>query len=420
MDNQGGDLVLEGSDDMEEEEDEEEGEKEEKKDEEEEEEEEDEEEEEEEDEEDKGWENTGAGAAVAVAAAGKCIRRLTAALSPRARSAASSGEVALKRLVTGKRKFEELVQMKPGMQAEEILRLDEQVQTQKRRITKVEARVFEKGSGDAAALVIGRWREKESAEAADKETGKRAVVLRAESSRDGKRQKGPAVPSVTDILKSKGGAVATRVSQYVAARSILQGTTMEDAAARPPPTPVAVGKGKGKVEVAALATTTTNTAVMPAAGNTNTNAAHRGHVGMLVPVAIANASGQPGPSATAPALPPAADVTVKAKNQGRRGCKPPAPAMKPNDDDNSDEDDNVELVLQRFIGPSNIGGNSGKRKGCGSRNPPRGGGGMVGEPWLGGRRRWLGHHSLAEVHYLTAIAKMCYEKRVDAGLKLTP
>ncbi|CAI5964591.1 unnamed protein product [Closterium sp. NIES-64] len=64
-------------------------------------------------------------------------------------------------------------------------------------------------------------------------------------------------------------------------------------------------------------------------------------------------------------------------------------------------------------------GTSGKRKGCGIRPPPRGGEGMVGEPWLGGRRCWLGHHSLQEVQYLTAIAVMCYDKKIDPRLKLT-
>ncbi|CAI5947139.1 unnamed protein product [Closterium sp. NIES-65] len=63
--------------------------------------------------------------------------------------------------------------------------------------------------------------------------------------------------------------------------------------------------------------------------------------------------------------------------------------------------------------------NSGKRKGCSIRPPPKGGEGMVGEPWLGGRRRWLGHHSLQEVQYLTAIAVTCYDKKIDPGLKLT-
>ncbi|CAI6001773.1 unnamed protein product [Closterium sp. NIES-64] len=51
--------------------------------------------------------------------------------------------------------------------------------------------------------------------------------------------------------------------------------------------------------------------------------------------------------------------------------------------------------------------------------PWGGGEGMVGEPWLGGRRCWLGHHSLQEVQYLTAIAVMCYDKKIDPRLKLT-
>ncbi|CAI7893357.1 unnamed protein product [Closterium sp. NIES-53] len=183
---------------------------------------------------------------------------------------------------------------------------------------------------------------------------------------------------------------------------------MVDAAAGSPPAPSAVkaGKGKDKVEDAPPNTTPTTTAnttaIVPAAGNT-----------------AAVADGQPGPSSIAPTFPPSADV--KAKNQGRGGCKPPPAALKADheDDDDPDADDEVELVLQRFMGPSDTSGTSGKRKGCGIRPPPRGGEGMVGEPWMGGRRRWLGHHSLQEVQYLTAIAVMCYDKKIDPGLKLT-
>ncbi|CAI5474512.1 unnamed protein product [Closterium sp. Yama58-4] len=236
---------------------------------------------------------------------------------------------------------------------------------------------------------------------ADKEAGKRVADKEAgkcESSRGGKRQKGVAIYSVTDLLKTKGGAVVERAA----------GTNRGAAAAAGPPTAtsgVEAGKGKAKVEDAPPNTTSTTTAITTA----------------IVPASgtAAVAPGQPGPSSIAPAIPPSADV--KAKNQGRSGCKPPAAALKceRDDDDDSDADDEVELVMQRFLGPSDASGTSGKRKGCGIRPPPRGGEGMVGEPWLGGRRRWLGHHSLQEVQYLTAIAVMCYDKKIDPGLKLT-
>ncbi|CAI5460739.1 unnamed protein product [Closterium sp. Yama58-4] len=256
-----------------------------------------------------------------------------------------------------------------------------------------------------------RVADKEAAKkVADKETGKRVAdkeTGRPESSLGGKRQKGPVVPSVTDLLKSKGGAVDLRAGQ------IPRGTTRADATARPPPLSTALvsRKGKAKVEDAPPAATTTATTtnaltptvLVPAAGNT-----------------AAIASGLPGLSSTATAKPPAADVAVKAKNQGRGGCKPPATAIKmDNDDEDSDADDEVELVLQKYVGPCETGDRSGKRKGCGIRPPPRGGEGMVGEPWLGGRCRWLGHHSHQEVQYLTAIAVMCYDKKIDPGLKLT-
>ncbi|CAI5938495.1 unnamed protein product [Closterium sp. NIES-65] len=157
--------------------------------------------------------------------------------------------------------------------------------------------------------------------APDKDTGKRVAdkdTGKGESSRGGKRQKGPVATSVTDLLKI-GGAVVVRAA----------GTTRVDAAAGPPPAPSAVeaAKGKDKVEDAPPNTTPTTTAnttaIVPAAGNTS---------------AVAN--GQPGPSSIASA-------DVKAKNQGRGGCKPPPAALKAEheDDDDSDENDVVELKI---------------------------------------------------------------------------
>ncbi|CAI5979282.1 unnamed protein product [Closterium sp. NIES-65] len=489
-DHQRGDLELEGLEEMEEEED-------------------DEDDEEEEEEVAEIAANNSGRSAVAVAGAGKSIRGLQAVLSPRHGSATPSGEFAGKSPVLGKRKHSEMVKMAPEKLAAEILRFNEELKNQTRKLDEVAsavpgaefavvitqkyeeleatvekvlthvqntdrgvvvdsvenahkkltdevARKIDGASSNIAsiaekaittsgvtnslniiiAMLSGRaapqqvpdgprgkeFAEKEAGKmaaekeagkkatdketvkrVADKETGKRVADKEAgkcESSRGGKRQKGVAIHSVTDLLKSKGGAVVER------AAGTNRGAAA--AAAGPPPATsgVEAGKGKAKVEDAPPNTTSTTTAItttiVPASSNT-----------------AALAPGQPGPSSIAPAIPPSADV--KAKNQGRSGCKPPAAALKceRNDDDDSDADDEVELVMQRFLGPSDTNGTSGKRKGCGIRPPPRGGEGMVGEPWLGGRRRWLGHHSLQEVQYLTAIAVMCYDKKIDPGLKLT-
>ncbi|CAI5460268.1 unnamed protein product [Closterium sp. Yama58-4] len=499
-DDQRGDLELEGSDEMDEE---------------------DEEEDEEEEEEVEEVAATHAGRPTgAVAGAGKSIRGLQAVLSPRPGSATHSGEYAGKSPVLGKRKHAELVKMAPEKLAAEILRLNQQLENQKRKLDEVasavpdaefavvitqkyedleatvenaltharntelvvrrEAKLAAKdrsenrdmrekkltdevarkidgassniaGTAEKAihtsgvtsslnimiAMLSGRAApqqvpvgtqgqvvdevaaneggnkaadkesgkkvaDKESGKkVADKETGKRVAdkeTGKCESSRGGKRQKGVAIHSVVDLLK-KGGAVVDRAA----------GSTWGAAAAAAGPPPATsggeAGKGKAKVEDAPPASTTTppaiTTAILPASG-----------------YSASVAPGQPGPSSIAPAIPPSADV--KAKNQGRSGCKPPAAAVKTErDDDDSDADDEVEMVLQRLCGPGDTSGAGGKRKGCGIRPPPRGGEGMVGEPWLGGRRRWLGHHSLQEVQYLTAIAVMCYDKKIDAGLKLT-
>ncbi|CAI5518004.1 unnamed protein product [Closterium sp. Naga37s-1] len=443
MDNRGSDLELQGSEEMEEEEDDDE-----------------------EEEVEEIAANTAGRAAVAVAGAGKSIRNLHAALFPRPRSATPSGEFAGKSPVAGKRKHSELAKLQPGKLAEEILRLDKVVKNQKGRITKLEEVVEAKAAAkdraenrdmrevltraaarleDYAANLKGvvvdsmeNAQKKLTDEVARKidgassniaATSERAIttsgVTNALNTVIAMLSGRAATPPGTDapqgqgsdgVAEKEGGkrVVEKETGKKVADKETVKkaadketglfprGTTRGDADAGPPPGPsaVEVGKGKAKVEDAPPATTTTNTTVLVlAAGNTT-----------------AVAPGQPGPSSIAPAIPPSVDV--KAKTQGRGGCKPPPATLKVDDND-SDADDEVELVLQRFVGPSDTSGTSGKRKGCGIRPPPRGGEGMVGEPWLGGRRCWLGHHSHQEVEYLTAIAVMCYDKKIDPGLKLT-
>ncbi|CAI7926854.1 unnamed protein product, partial [Closterium sp. NIES-54] len=470
MDNRGGDLELQGSEEMEEEEDDDE-----------------------EEEVEEIAANTAGWAAVAVTGAGKSIRNLHAALFPRPRSATPSGEFAGKSPVAGKRKHSELAKLQPGKLAEEILRLDKvsydylaatvekvlvHVQNSERVILR-EAKAAAKDSAENRDMreVLTRAAARledyaanlkgvvvDSMENAQKKltdevvrkidgassniaaTSERAITTSGVSNalniviamlsnraatppgtdapqgqgsdgvaekEGGKRvlekETGKKVADKETVKKAvnkeTGKRVADKETVDMRAGLFPRGTTRGDADAGPPPGPsaVEVGKGKAKVEDAPSATTTTNTtALLLAAGNTT-----------------AVAPGQPGPSSIAPAIPPSADV--KAKTQGRGGCKLPPATLKVDhdDDDGSDADDEVELVLQRFVGPSDTSSTSGKRKGCGIRPPPRGGEGMVGEPWLGGRRCWLGHHSHQEVEYLTAIAVMCYDKKIDPGLKLT-
>ncbi|CAI5517704.1 unnamed protein product [Closterium sp. Naga37s-1] len=118
-DDQRGDLELECSEELEGEEDDEEDE-----------------EEEEEVEETLATNNAGR-AASAVVGAGKSIRGLQAMLSPRHGSATPSTEYAGKSPVAGKRKHSELVKMDPAKLAAEILRLDEQMKNQKRKLDEV-------------------------------------------------------------------------------------------------------------------------------------------------------------------------------------------------------------------------------------------------------------------------------------------
>ncbi|CAI5533818.1 unnamed protein product [Closterium sp. Naga37s-1] len=81
--------------------------------------------------------NNAGRASSAVVGAGKSIRGLQAVLLPRHGSATPSTEYAGKSPVAGKRKHSELVKMDPAKLAAEILRLDEQVKNQKRKLDEV-------------------------------------------------------------------------------------------------------------------------------------------------------------------------------------------------------------------------------------------------------------------------------------------
>ncbi|CAI5975865.1 unnamed protein product [Closterium sp. NIES-65] len=158
-------------------------------------------------------------------------------------------------------------------------------------------------------------------------------------------------------------------------------------------------------------------------------------------------------SALASASPIAASVEVKAEKRGWGGKKLPPPPVYTIDEDDADEE--LEGLVSRWVeagdggeqgGEAAVdvysggesadeqdgdpviveGGTTGghgdtgpKRKGCGIRAPPRGGPGLVCEPHLGGKKRWLGHGDREDLQYKTAIAMYPYDGKVDPGLNLS-
>ncbi|CAI5989153.1 unnamed protein product [Closterium sp. NIES-65] len=158
-------------------------------------------------------------------------------------------------------------------------------------------------------------------------------------------------------------------------------------------------------------------------------------------------------SALASAGPIAASVEVKAEKRGRGGKKLPPPPVYTFDEDKADTE--LEGLMSRWVeagdggeqgGEAAVdvncaresadeqdgdpviveGGTTGghgdtgpKRRGCGIRAPPRGGPGLVSEPHLGGKKRWLGHADRQDLQYRTAIAMYPCDGKVDPELNLS-
>ncbi|CAI5991491.1 unnamed protein product [Closterium sp. NIES-64] len=288
----------------------------------------------------------------------------------------------------------------------------------------------------------------EIAEIGDAEHGKRAAVAKAENQRGAKRQRGSQAaaavrnPSVQDMLKQKWGAASRGPAPPGQPGSSSRSIPHGEAAPKPPGPAGAtatvtstVGRGKGKSEDGEA----------PAA-------AAEGRQTTLAPARAAIAAGHLH-SALASAGPIAASVEGKAEKRGRGGKKLPTPPVYTIDEDDADEE--LEGLVSRWVeagdggekggeaavdiysagesadeqdGDAVIveGGTTGghgdtapKRKGCGIRAPPRGGPGLVSEPHLGGKKRWLGHGDLEDLQYKTAIAMYPYDGKVDPGLNLS-
>ncbi|CAI5991489.1 unnamed protein product [Closterium sp. NIES-64] len=288
----------------------------------------------------------------------------------------------------------------------------------------------------------------EIAEIGDAEHGKRAAVAKAENQRGAKRQRGSQAaaavrnPSVQDMLKQKWGAASRGPAPPGQPGSSSRSIPHGEAAPKPPGPAGAtatvtstVGRGKGKSEDGEA----------PAA-------AAEGRQTTLAPARAAIAAGHLH-SALASGGPIAASVEGKAEKRGRGGKKLPTPPVYTIDEDDADEE--LEGLVSRWVeagdggekdgeaavdiysagesadeqdGDAVIveGGTTGghgdtapKRKGCGIRAPPRGGPGLVSEPHLGGKKRWLGHGDLKDLQYKTAIAMYPYDGKVDPGLNLS-
>ncbi|CAI5939646.1 unnamed protein product [Closterium sp. NIES-65] len=275
----------------------------------------------------------------------------------------------------------------------------------------------------------------EIAETGDAEHGKRATSAKAENQWGAKRQRGPQAvaavrnPSVQDMLKQKWGAASRGAAPPgqpgSSSRSIPPG-----GAAPKPPGPAG-----------ATATVTSTSAAAAAAEGRQTT---------LTPARAAITAGNLH-SALASASPIAASIEVKAEKRGRGGKKLPPPPVYTIDKDDADEE--LEGLVSRWVeagdggeqgGEAAVdvysggesadeqdgdpviveGGTTGghgdtgpKHKGCGIRAPPRGGPGLVSEPHLGGKKRWLGHGDREDLQYKTAIAM--WQRMFDSYRELT-
>ncbi|CAI5988177.1 unnamed protein product [Closterium sp. NIES-64] len=304
----------------------------------------------------------------------------------------------------------------------------------------------------------------EIAELGDAEHGKRAAGAKAENQRGAKRQRGPQAaaavrnPSVQDMLKQKWGAASRGPAPPGQPGSSSRSIPHGEAAPKPPGPAGAtatvtstVGRGKGKAEdgeaPAAAGSLASRREVQSAAG-----AAAEGRQTTLAPARAAIAAGHLH-SALASAGPIAASVEGKVEKRGRGGKKLPTPPVYTIDEDDADEE--LEGLVSRWVEAADGGEKGGeaavdiysggesadeqdgdtviveggttgghgdtapKRKGCGIRAPPRGGPGLVSEPHLGGKKRWLGHGDREDLQYKTAIAIYPYDGKVDPGLNVS-
>ncbi|CAI5471948.1 unnamed protein product [Closterium sp. Yama58-4] len=211
------------------------------------------------------------------------------------------------------------------------------------------------------------------------------------------------------------------------------------------------GKGKGKLEDGEVPAAVGSLA----AGREEQSAAAAAAEGRQTALAPAHPAITAGHlhSALASAGPSAAAGEAKTEKRGR-GKKLPPPPVYTIDEDDADEE--LENLASRWVGEEGDGGEQGvvdavelfsggesadeqdadtvvvpsgptggqgdtvsKRKGCGIRHPPRGGPGLVSEPHLGGKKRWLGQGERDDLQYKTAIAMMPYDLKVDPGLHLS-
>ncbi|CAI5943233.1 unnamed protein product [Closterium sp. NIES-65] len=304
----------------------------------------------------------------------------------------------------------------------------------------------------------------EIAEPGDAEHGKRATGAKAENQRGAKRQRGPQAaaavrnPSVQDMLKQKWGATLRGAAPPGQPGSSSCSIPPGEAAPKPPgpagataTVTTTVGRGKGKAEdgeaPAAAGSLASRREVQSAAA-----AAAEGRQTTLAPARAAITTGNLH-SALASASPIAASVEVKAEKRGRGGKKLPPPPVYTIDEDDADEEleglvsrwveagdggeQGGEAVVDVYSGGESAdeqdgdpvvveGGTTGghgdtgpKRRGCGIRAPPRGGPGLVSEPHLGGKKRWLGHGNRQDLQYKTAIAMYPYDGKVDPRLNLS-
>ncbi|CAI5480013.1 unnamed protein product [Closterium sp. Yama58-4] len=396
-----------------------------------------------------------AAAANRPATSGKSIKHLAQHLAPGAGSAAPSGEVAGKSPVTCARDHASLSALPSHRLAAEILQLDCRLAAQAEEIARLKIR---QESGVGGVAVVGSEELAAALSNAVRLLEREARALAQERAALLDTPAAVRHPSVHDILKNKWGAASRDAAPPGQPGSSSRSIPPGEAAPKAPgpagataTVTTTAGKGKGKLEDGEVPAAVGSLA----AGREEQSAAAAAAEGRQTALAPAHPAITAGHlhSALASAGPSAAAGEAKTEKRGR-GKKLPPPPVYTIDKDDADEE--LENLASRWVGEEGDGGEQGvvdavelfsggesadeqdadtvvvpsgptggqgdtvsKRKGCGIRHPPRGGPGLVSEPHLGGKKRWLGQGERDDLQYKTAIAMMPYDLKVDPGLHLS-
>ncbi|CAI5495859.1 unnamed protein product [Closterium sp. Naga37s-1] len=397
---------------------------------------------------------------------GKSIRRLAQHLTPRAWSVGSSGEFGGKSPVRGPREFEALAALPSKKLAEEILRLDCELESKSHMIVQPKKRLESRDGGIAiisyeelAAVVEKAQRQSlNAAQTLEREAKLLAMEGVVTDSMEGAQKK--LTDEVSRKIDNMSSAVSATAERAITTSEVTHALNTLIALVSGSAPPRADAEEPHATETAEPGDTDNGKRV--AASRADNQRKSKSQRGPAAAAEVRNPSvqdmlkqnwgaggrgagqpappGQHGPSAGASAVPIPVAVEPKSEKRGRGAKKqpPPSPAVTI-DDDNVDAE--LEDLVMMWVGPGDnrgesgdetavevysdgatsgviggeiggvIGGETGtKRRGYGICDPPWVGPGKVFELHLGGKKRWLGHGPLEDMQYVTTVALMPYDQ----------